>query len=73
MTTAKWTINTGEQQDLGHYPRARFTEKGCLPVWGGDALRATPQVLSMPPCTVKSDEEKSKHAGLAQENGFVHA
>jgi hypothetical protein len=37
MTTAKWTINTPEQQDL-HYPAARFNEKGCLPEWGGDAL-----------------------------------
>ncbi len=39
MTTAKWTINTGEQQqhDL-RYPAARFNEKGCLLVWGGDAL-----------------------------------
>jgi hypothetical protein len=27
MTTAKWTINGGEQQDL-RYPAARFTEKG---------------------------------------------
>jgi hypothetical protein len=30
-----------------------------------------PQVLSMRPCIVKSDEEKSKHARLAQENGFI--
>jgi hypothetical protein len=37
MTTAKWTINTREQQDL-HYPAARFNENGCLPVWGGNAL-----------------------------------
>jgi hypothetical protein len=37
MTTAKWTINTGEQQDLRD-PAARFHEKGCLLVWGGDAL-----------------------------------
>jgi hypothetical protein len=37
MTTAKWTINTTEQQDFS-YPAARFNEKGCLPVWGGDAL-----------------------------------
>jgi len=39
MTTAKWTINTGEQQqhDL-RYPAARVNEKGCLLVWGGDAL-----------------------------------
>ncbi len=33
MTTAKWTINTGAQEDLG-YPAARLNEKGCLPVWG---------------------------------------
>jgi hypothetical protein len=38
MTTAKWTINTREQQDL-HHSAARFNEKGCLWVWGGDALR----------------------------------
>jgi hypothetical protein len=37
MTPAKSTINPGEHQDL-HYPAARFNEKGCLPVWGGDAL-----------------------------------
>jgi hypothetical protein len=28
-TTAKWTINTGEQQDL--------MKRGRLQVWGGDA------------------------------------
>jgi len=38
MTTAKWTINTREQQDL-HHSAARFNEKGCLWVWGRDALR----------------------------------
>jgi len=27
MTTAKWTISTGEQQDL-RYPAAGFNEKG---------------------------------------------
>jgi hypothetical protein len=37
MTTAKWTINPGEQQDLLD-PAARFHEKVCLLVWGGDAL-----------------------------------
>jgi hypothetical protein len=37
-TTAKWTINTREQQNL-RYRAARFNEKGCLPVWDGDALR----------------------------------
>jgi hypothetical protein len=29
MTTAQWTINPREQQDL--------MKRGCLPVWGGDA------------------------------------
>jgi hypothetical protein len=29
MTTAKWTISTGEQQDL-HYLVARFDEKGLF-------------------------------------------
>jgi hypothetical protein len=39
MTTAKWTINTGEKQDL-RYPAARFNEKGRLLVCGGgDALK----------------------------------
>jgi len=39
MTTAKWTINIGEEQDF-RYPAARFNEKGCLPVWGGDAFNS---------------------------------
>jgi hypothetical protein len=30
--------NTGAQQDLS-YPAARFNEKGCLQVWGGDTLK----------------------------------
>jgi hypothetical protein len=34
------------------------------------ALRASPLVLTMWACTLKSDEEKWKHAGLAQEIGF---
>jgi hypothetical protein len=38
MTTAKWTINTGAKKDSS-YPGARFNEKGCLKVLGGDALR----------------------------------
>jgi hypothetical protein len=33
-------------------------------------LRASPGMWSY---TVKSDEEKSKHVGLAQENGFGSA
>jgi hypothetical protein len=37
MATAKWTVNTEEQQDL-RYPAPRFNEKGCLPVCGGNAL-----------------------------------
>jgi hypothetical protein len=36
-------------------------------------LRASQGVVSMWPCTVKLDEEKSKCAGLAQENGFERA
>ncbi len=48
MTTAKWTINTGEQQDL-HYPAARFNKNGCVcPCGGGDALRDVP--LCNPAC-----------------------
>jgi hypothetical protein len=39
MTTAKWTINIGEEQDF-RYPAARFNEKGCLPVWGRDAFNS---------------------------------
>jgi hypothetical protein len=35
MTTAKWTINTGEQLNL-RSPAARVNEKG-LQMWGGDA------------------------------------
>jgi hypothetical protein len=31
-------INTGAQHE-SRYPAARFNEKGCLQVWGGDALR----------------------------------
>jgi hypothetical protein len=30
-------INRGAQQD-SRYRGARLNEKGCLPVWGGDAL-----------------------------------
>jgi hypothetical protein len=33
MSTAKWTINAEEQQDL-RSRAARFNEKGCLPVLG---------------------------------------
>jgi hypothetical protein len=33
-------------------------------------VRATPLVLSMWPCKLKLDEEKSKHASLAYQNGF---
>jgi hypothetical protein len=34
MTTAKWTIDDGEQQDKDlHYPDARFNEKECC--WRG--------------------------------------
>jgi hypothetical protein len=33
-------------------------------------IKATTKVLSMCPCKFKLHEEKSKHAGLAQQNGF---
>jgi hypothetical protein len=37
-------LNTGEEHKLRYpdarYPGARFNEKGCLQVWGGDALKA---------------------------------
>ncbi len=39
-------INTGVHQDL-HYLAAGCNEKGCLRVWGGDALRG----LSFELCT----------------------
>ncbi len=36
-------------------------------------IKASPVVLRMSFCVVKLDEKKSKHAGLAQQNGFVKA
>jgi len=36
-------------------------------------VRASPPVLSLSPCTLKSDEENSTYASLAQENGFSPA
>jgi hypothetical protein len=36
-------------------------------------LRASPAMLSMWPCTLKLDEEKSKHAHFALQNGFAPA
>ncbi len=38
--------------------------------WLCNCVRASPGVLSTSPRTVKLDEEKSKCAGLDQENGF---
>jgi len=64
MTTTKWTWIQEP------YPPARFNENGCLLVWGGDVLRASPPVLSMWLQTVKFIAKKSKFAGLAQEIGF---
>jgi hypothetical protein len=46
---------------------------GALIVAKISLLRACPAVLSPWYCTVKLDEEKSKHAGLAQEIGFIIA
>jgi hypothetical protein len=39
MTTAKWTIDTGEHSRILPCPAARFNEKECLLAWGGDALK----------------------------------
>jgi hypothetical protein len=39
-----------------------FVALGCI--------RATPLVLSMWPCKLHLDKEKSKHASLARQNGF---
>jgi hypothetical protein len=36
-------------------------------------IRVTPVVLSMWPCNLTLDEEKSKHASLDQQNGFWHS
>ncbi len=36
-------------------------------------LRASPPVLGMWPCKLKLDEEKSRHADLAQQNDFEPA
>jgi hypothetical protein len=38
MITTKWSIDSAEQQQDLRYLVARFNEKGCLPVWDGDAL-----------------------------------
>jgi hypothetical protein len=39
MTTAKWTINTGVQQDFLPYPAARVNEKGCFAGVGVEMLK----------------------------------
>ncbi len=48
-------INTRAQQD-SRYPSPRFNEKGCLQVWGGDALSAEdlPKGMSHPIKQVKT-------------------
>jgi hypothetical protein len=54
MTTAKWTINTGVQQDL-RYHVARFSEKGCFAGVGWRcSMDATciSNVLKLPPRTL---------------------
>jgi hypothetical protein len=35
-------------------------------------IRASPPVLGMSPCTLKSEKEKSTYASLVQENAFPH-
>ncbi len=43
----------------------------CLSIYA--PLRTSPALLSMWPCTFKLDEQKSRHTGLAQQNGFCPA
>jgi hypothetical protein len=58
---------------------ARKTTQQSLPTLSCHLQRATrrirtsPAELSVRPCTEKLDEENSKHAGLAEQNGFVPA
>jgi hypothetical protein len=39
MATAKMDINNSGAQQDSRFLAARFNEKACLQVWGGDALR----------------------------------
>jgi hypothetical protein len=34
-------------------------------------VRASPAILTMRPCALQLDEEKSKHTGLAQQNALT--
>lgn len=54
-----------EQQDS--CPSARFSEKGCLPVLGGDALRATPRNTSHKQVLVEGSEQL---VGFVFKNGL---
>jgi hypothetical protein len=52
------------------YPRWSQRRLPLLLVWTCSCTRATVPVLRMWPCKLELDEEKSKHAGLAQQYGF---
>jgi hypothetical protein len=54
-------INTRAQQD-SRSPGARFNEKGCLQVWGGDALRESLE-FSTPGTLGVFREERNLEAG----------
>ncbi len=43
---------------------------GSFPLGGARFVRATPVVISMCPRKLKSEEEKLKHVGLAQQKWF---
>jgi hypothetical protein len=49
-------INRGAHQDL-RYPIARFNEKGCLLVWGADALMLYLFILELNAPTAASSHE----------------
>jgi hypothetical protein len=72
MTTAKST-SVQERSRIHAILLQGLMKRGVCRCGGEDALRASPAVLSMWPCTLEFDEEKSKHAGLAHENGFGQA
>ncbi len=58
------SLNKNSRHTFGVYARIRASNT---------FIRASSSVLSMWPCTLKSDEQKSKYAGLAQENSFALA
>jgi len=67
-------INTEAQQGLLYpNPTSRFNEKGCLPVWGGDALsaRGKRKLLSMTTSNNKDVQENAQLSMLTSNNKHV--